>query len=83
MKIRIEIDCEPEEARAFLGLPDVAGFQKATVEQVQSRLRAYFETLDPEKLARMWMPAGAEAWESMQKAFGRFTAAAAAASGKE
>ena len=24
MKITIDVDCSPEEARAFLGLPDVA-----------------------------------------------------------
>lgn len=77
MKIRIEVDCEPQEARAFLGLPDVEAFQRETVEQVGKRMKAYFETLDPERLARMWMPAGAEAWDSMQKAFSRFAGAAA------
>ena len=29
MKIKIDVDCTPQEARAFLGLPDVAPMQKA------------------------------------------------------
>ena len=28
MKVNVEIDCTPEEARAFFGLPDVAPLQE-------------------------------------------------------
>jgi hypothetical protein len=40
MKISIEVDCTPEEARRFLGLPDVAPMQAALVEEMQKRLSA-------------------------------------------
>ena len=76
MKIRIDIDCSPEEARAFLGWPDVADFQRAAVEQMHKRTTEYFESLEPEKLARMFMPAGMEAWEAMQRTFSRFASGA-------
>ena len=76
MKIRIDIDCSPEEARAFLGWPDVADFQRAAMEQMQQRTAEYFESLEPEKLARMFMPAGMEAWEAMQRTFSRFASGA-------
>ncbi len=33
MKVRIEIDCTPEEARAALGLPDVSGLNEQLVER--------------------------------------------------
>ena len=34
MKMNIEIDCSPEEARALLGLPDVTRANEAYVEKV-------------------------------------------------
>ncbi len=76
MKIKIDIDCSPEEARAFLGWPDVADFQRAAMEQMQQRTAEYFGSLEPDKLARMFMPAGAEAWDAMQRAFSRFASGA-------
>ena len=77
MKIKIDIDCSPEEARAFLGWPDVADFQRAAMEQMQRRTEEYFASLEPEKLAKMFMPAGVEAWDAMQRAFTRFASGAA------
>ena len=76
MKIRIDIDCSPEEARAFLGWPDVADFQRAALEQIQERTTQYFDSLEPDKLAKLFMPMGMEAWETMQKAFSRFASGA-------
>lgn len=77
MKIKIDIDCSPEEARAFLGWPDVADFQRAAMEQMQQRTAEYFESLEPDKLAKMFMPAGVEAWDTMQRAFTRFASGTA------
>ena len=36
MKMKIEIDCSPEEARSFLGLPDVSGLNARMVEEMLS-----------------------------------------------
>lgn len=83
MKIKIDIDCSPEEARAFLGWPDVADFQRAAMEQMQRRTEEYFASLEPEKLAKMFMPAGVEAWDAMQRAFTRFASGAAGGSKPE
>lgn len=77
MKIKIDIDCSPEEARAFLGWPDVADFQRAAMEQMRERTADYFGSLEPDKLAKMFMPAGAEAWDAMQRAFTRFASGGA------
>lgn len=77
MKIKIDIDCSPEEARAFLGWPDVADFQRAAMEQMRERTSEYFASLEPDKLAKMFMPAGAEAWDAMQRAFTRFASGGA------
>lgn len=77
MKINVDIDCTPEEARAFLGLPDVAPMQKAVMDEMQKRLMANLAAMEPEQLFKTWMSggvpggvsAGLQGWEQMQKAF--------------
>ena len=36
MKITVDIDCTPEEARHFFGLPDVKPMQDALMQQIQA-----------------------------------------------
>jgi hypothetical protein len=69
MKVTIDIDCSPEEARAFLGLPPVAAMQEAILKEMQKRLLENVGAMDPESLMKLWFPAGREGWEQMQKAF--------------
>jgi len=69
MKIEIDIDCTPAEARVFLGLPDVGSLQQALLEQIQERMTASLAGMDPETLFKAWLPAGLQGWEQMQKAF--------------
>ena len=38
MKVNIEVDCTPDEARRFLGLPDVAPMQQTVMEAMEQRL---------------------------------------------
>src|SRR5215813_10012718 len=69
MKIKIDIECTPEEARSFLGLPDVAALQAEMMRIVQERMMKTLTTMDPEALLKMWLPAGAPSFEQMQTAF--------------
>jgi hypothetical protein len=69
MKISIEVDCTPEEARRFLGLPDVAPMQAALVEEMQKRLSANVASMDPDQLLKTWLPAGMQGLEQVQRAF--------------
>ena len=69
MKIRVNIDCTPEEARAFLGMPDVRPLNEAMVRSLEDRMGTALDRLDPEALMRLWMPGGVEAAEAMQKMF--------------
>ena len=68
MKFKIDIDCTPQEARTFLGLPDVETAQKALYGELESRMRAAMDRMDPEVLLRTWMPA-VKGWEELMKAF--------------
>ncbi len=38
MKVTIDIDCTPQEARAFMGLPDVAPLNDHIVAEMQKRM---------------------------------------------
>ena len=70
MKITVEIDCTTEEARAFLGLPDVTPVQEAFVEALQQRMSETIATMDGGDMMKAWMPdgmAGMEKWADMWK----------------
>ena len=38
MKVTINVDCTPEEARSFFGLPDVAPMQEVILNEVRDRI---------------------------------------------
>lgn len=68
MKVSVDVDCTPEEARRFLGLPDLTPVHEAYVEKLQ-RLTA--DGLTPDMAAEMmkaWAPmgeAGLSMWTKM------------------
>lgn len=69
MKIKIDVTCSPEEARAFLGLPDVAPMQKRMMDEVEQRMMANIKSMDPEAMIRTWLPASMQNLEQLQKMF--------------
>lgn len=69
MKITININCTPEEARAFMGLPDVAPMQEAMMDAVRKRLEEAVATSDAEALFKAWLPKGFEGLEKLQHVF--------------
>jgi hypothetical protein len=76
MKVKIEIDCTPVEARTFLGLPDVSGLNEHLTAEVQKRIDANIAMLQPEELLKTWTAFGGQAQEQFRKLM---TAAADAA----
>jgi hypothetical protein len=70
MKITMNIDCTPEEARAFLGLPDVRPMQEEVMRQMQEQLTASLRAMDATEMLRSWMPSG-NAFEQFQAMFGQ------------
>ena len=67
MKIRIDIDCTPDEARAFVGLPDVGPMQQAFVDEMHRRMGDTLANMDVEAIFKAWMPQGMASWEQWQK----------------
>ena len=48
MKVNVEVDCTPLEARQFFGLPDVQPMQAAVKDKLQKQLMANIEKVSPE-----------------------------------
>jgi hypothetical protein len=67
MKIKIDIDCTPQEARAFFGLPHLEPMQDALLGKIQERLTEHLEARDPETLLRLWFPGGFQNFGQMQE----------------
>ncbi len=66
MKMTIEIDCSPQEARAFLGLPDVTGLNDKLVEEMQKRMTSNMAMLSPDELIKNWTAFGVGAQEQFR-----------------
>ena len=56
MKITINIDCTPAEARQYMGLPDVAPMQDAMLKELQERMMANVTSLQPAEMIKAWFP---------------------------
>ena len=69
MKVTIDIDCTPEEARAFLGLPDVKPVQEAILAEMQSQAQETMAKMSPDALMKTVFPAGMQGLEELQKMF--------------
>jgi len=67
MKMTVEVDCTPEEARRFLGLPDVSALNDHLVQEMQKRIDANMAMIAPEELLKNWMAFGAGAQEQFRK----------------
>ena len=67
MKMTIEVDSTPVEARSFLGLPDVTPLNDYIVEEMKRRMDANIAMLEPETLLKSWMAMGGQATEQFQK----------------
>jgi hypothetical protein len=68
MKITVDVDCTPEEARRFMGLPDLAPVHEAYVAKMVDTVK---NGVSPDMLTSMlksWSPmgdAGIKLWQSV------------------
>ena len=78
MKVTIEIDCTPAEARQFMGLPDVQPMQAAVMAEIEKRMMAEAAKFSPEGFLRAWFVEGQQNAERFGDMFrGLFAQAAA------
>ncbi len=69
MKITINIECSPEEARSFMGLPDVAPFQNAMLDEMKNNIQKAASAIEPETMLKTLFPLQSEGMADLQKAF--------------
>ena len=67
MKVNVEINCTPEEARAFFGLPDLGPMQQRVMGEIEERLRSSLNAMNPETIFKTWLPASMQGVEQMQQ----------------
>jgi hypothetical protein len=67
MKIHMDIDCTPDEARTLFGLPDVKPMQNAMMGEIEARMKKALSAMEPDALIKMWLPASIQGFEQWQK----------------
>lgn len=83
MKVTINIDCTPEEARQFMGLPDVQPLQQAMMKQMEARMTAEVERFSPENLMKTWFSAMPQNADWMRDVMGGLFSAGGSAGEKK
>jgi Family of unknown function (DUF6489) len=73
MKVNIEIDCTPLEARQFFGLPDVSPMQTAVMDKLQQQMMSNIDKVSPEKLMQSWLTFDPKIAERFQDLFTTMT----------
>ncbi|MGZ8363637.1 MAG: DUF6489 family protein [Caulobacteraceae bacterium] len=83
MKVNVEIDCTPQEARTFFGQPDLEPFNAWLVEQMKARYEQNLELMKPEEMLKAWTGFGTSFGTSLggqaQEQFMKMMAAAGGA----
>jgi len=68
MKITVDVDCTPEEARRFLGLPDLTPVHQAYVDRMTRMVTDASTAETFNELAKSWGPmseTGLAMWRQM------------------
>ena len=81
MKVTVEVECTPEEARAFLGLPDLTPLNEALVGEMVKRTQSNMNMLQPDELMKNWMVWGGQAQDQFRRMMGMAAGAAGASTG--
>ncbi len=69
MKFTVNVEATPEEARQFVGLPDVKPMQDRFMKEMEDRMGETIRELDPETFSKTWMPMMVSSWSELQKSF--------------
>ncbi len=67
MKMNIEIECTPAEARAFMGLPNVEPLNDHLVAEMKRRMDENIASMQPEEIMKTWTSFGLQAQEQFRR----------------
>jgi hypothetical protein len=71
MKVTVEIDCTPDEARMFLGLPDVKPMQAAVMASLERQAVQAAQSFAPDSMLKLWFTTMPQVSTQMQEMFTR------------
>lgn len=84
MKFTINIDCTPQEARTFFGLPDVDPLNQMIMAEMTKRAKDSMDTLaDPERLVSQMIAMSGKGLDGFQAMMGAAMSAAGKTGGKK
>ncbi len=72
MKVNVEIECTPDEARQFLGLPDVKPMQAALMARMEAQMLEAVDRFSPDAALRSWMSLAPQGVDTLRETFERF-----------
>ena len=72
MKMNVVLDFTPEEARTFLGLPDLKPMQDAVMAQMEKQMLDAVTAFSPDALLRTWLSLWPANPDQMREVFMRF-----------
>ena len=67
MRVTVNVECTPEEARTFLGLPDVEPLNDFMMQQMKLRLEQNIHSMQPEEMLKNWSSLGVTAQDQFFK----------------
>jgi Family of unknown function (DUF6489) len=67
MKFTVNVECSPEEARRFMGLPDVTPINEALVAEMTKRMESNLALMSPDTMMQSWMSVGTQAQDAFVK----------------
>jgi hypothetical protein len=67
MKVTIEMDMTPDEARRLMGLPDLTAMQSRIVAEFERRMLSAMEKSEPEQMLKQWFSLGSQGFEQFQR----------------
>jgi hypothetical protein len=71
MKFTVNVECTPEEARRFVGLPDVTPLNEMLVSEMTTRAQENLKMMAPDAIMRSWMSFGGQAQDAFMKMMSR------------
>lgn len=72
MKINVEVDCTPEEARRLFGLPDLAPLHAIYLSRVEKLMEKGITPDIVESMVKNWVPMGEAGMGLVQGLLGQF-----------
>ena len=74
MKINIDIDCTPDEARLYLGLPNVKPMQKTVMARIERQMLDAAGAMSPDSIMKTWFQFMPQNPDQIRDMFTRFFA---------